>query len=148
MIVLDAVVGVVLLGVLLLVTLYVRRATLTRGRGSFEMSYRVSTATDGRGWALGFGKYVSDDLQWYRVFSLDPRPSRTLSRLELEVFDRRLPGGAESLALQSNMVVLRCRGAADDVVREIAMSEPAVTGFLAWLEAQAPGSSSGPSTMR
>lgn len=148
MIALDTVIALIVLGVLLLLTLYVRRATLTRGRGSFEMSYRVNTTADGRGWALGFGKYVSDELQWYRVFSFDPRPSRTLSRLELEVFDRRLPGGAESLALQSNMVVLRCRGGSDEVVREIAMSEPAVTGFLSWLEAQAPGSSMGPSTMR
>lgn len=144
---LDAVVGLVVLAGIVLLVLFVRRAVLTRGRGSFEMSYRLMDKSQGRGWALGFGRYVGDDLQWFRVFSLDPRPSRVLSRPALHIFDRRLPGGPELLAMQSGMVVLRCDPGSGEPL-EIAMSEPAVTGFLSWLESAAPGSSSPPGRMR
>lgn len=147
---LDAVVGLILLVGIVLLLLFIRRAVLTRGRGSFEMSYRLATRSQGRGWALGFGKYVGDDLQWFKVFGLGLRPRRVLARRELTVLDRRQPSGPELLALQSGMVVLRCAGGRGGPASmggssgngevEIAMSESALTGFLAWLESAAPGS--------
>ena len=61
----------------------------------------------------------------------------TLDRGAIEVVRRRAPQGDEELALLSDAVVLACahRGAS----LELAMSEDALTGFLAWLEAAPPG---------
>ncbi|MFD0529913.1 DUF2550 family protein [Kitasatospora arboriphila] len=49
----------------------------------------------------------------------------------------RYPEGQEELALLSGSVVLRCLH--DGAPLELAMSEDALTGFLAWLEAAPPG---------
>jgi len=53
------------------------------------------------------------------------------------VLYRRTPEGQEELALLSGAVVLSCLHAG--VPLELAMSEDALTGFLAWLEAAPPG---------
>lgn len=130
---------VVILIALPIVAFAVRRAVLARGGGTVELSVRIRPAARGRGWALGVGRYSGDELQWFRVFSLAPRPRRTLSRRNLVVEGRRHPHGQEALALQAGAVVLRCRNPTGEV--EVAMSEPAVTGFLSWLESAPPGSS-------
>ena len=66
---------------LVLVLLYglalvVRRRLLSRHGGTFELSYRVRSEKAGRGWLLGLGRYSGDDLEWFRIFSLSPRPKR------------------------------------------------------------------------
>jgi hypothetical protein len=60
-----------------------------------------------------------------------------LERSAIEVAGRRAPEGEEELALLSEAVILTClhRG----VRLELAMSDDALTGFLAWLEAAPPG---------
>ena len=50
---------------------------------------------------------------------------------------RRTPEGEEELALLSDAVVLACLHRGTRL--ELAMSEDALTGFLAWLEAAPPG---------
>jgi len=132
----------VLLGALLLVVggfaaFSVRRRWLVHDGGAVEMSLRLRTRTQGRGWVLGMGRYDGDRLEWFRVFSLSPRPRRTLDRRDLEVRSRRSPKGSEALSLMKGMdvVVLRVGGA--DV--EIALDRSALTGFLAWIEARPPG---------
>ena len=60
-----------------------------------------------------------------------------LQRSRIEVLYRRTPEGQEELALLSGAVVLSCLHAG--VPLELAMSEDALTGFLAWLEAAPPG---------
>lgn len=101
------------------------------------MSLRLRRPNHGRGWANGVGRFVGDDLRWYRVFSLSPRPRRVLSRRDLQVLRRREATGGEHLALMDGAVVLECRVAGRPV--ELAMQPSAVTGFLAWLEARPPG---------
>lgn len=133
----EIVLGVVLLVVLALVTIGLRRRVLQRQYGTIDLSLRLSRRGNGRGWVLGVGRFEGDDLQWYRVFSLAPRPRRTLSRRTLEVRGRRDPRGPETLALLSGAVVMEC-GAPEGPV-ELAMEAGAVTGFLAWLEARPPG---------
>jgi hypothetical protein len=86
---------------------------------------------------LGVGRYNGDDLQWFRVFSLSPRPRRTLSRRDLQVTGRRQPKGPEALALLKGVEVIELRGPGGSV--EIALDPSALTGFLAWLEARPPG---------
>jgi hypothetical protein len=134
----EVVVGVVLLlTVLPLVAISVRRRVLQRRYGTIDLSLRLARKGNGRGWVLGVGRFEGDDLQWYRVFSLAPRPRRTLTRRSLEVRGRRAPRGPETLALLSGAVVMECRDPDGPV--ELAMESGAVTGFLAWLEARPPG---------
>lgn len=115
-----------------------RRRWLVHDGGAVEMSFRLKQRTQGRGWVLGMGRYDGDELQWFRVFSLSPRPRRTLNRQQLEVTARRAPKGPEALALLKGMDVVTLRAAGQDV--EIALDRSALTGFLAWVEARPPGS--------
>jgi len=83
------------------------------------------------------GRYDGDQLQWFRVFSLSPRPRRTLDRRDLEVRSRRTPKGPEALSLLKGMDIVVLAVAGQDV--EIALDRSALTGFLAWVEARPPG---------
>lgn len=128
-----------LLGLLVLVLAVglLRRVVLQRAGGTVELSLRLKRPGHGRGWVNGVGRFVGDELRWYRVFSLSPRPRRRYSRRTLVVLRRREPTGAEHRALLDGAAVLECR--ADGRPVELAMSFGAVTGFLAWLEATPPG---------
>lgn len=115
----------------------VRRRMLSRLGGAVELSLRLKPRSQGRGWVLGIGRFAGDELQWFRVFSLSPRPRRTLSRRHLQVSARRLPKGSEAMSLLKGATVVELRSAGKPV--EIALGSSALTGFLAWLEAQPPG---------
>ncbi|MGQ4485233.1 DUF2550 domain-containing protein [Streptomyces sp. 372A] len=118
-----------------------RRRLIQRSGGTFDCSLRwnVSEEPDlsGKGWVYGVARYSGDKVNWFRVFSYSPRPRRVLERSAIEVVARRMPEGEEELALLSDAIVLGClhRG----IRLELAMSEDALTGFLAWLEAAPPG---------
>jgi len=138
-VVLAAVAGLFLFGL--------RRRLIQRPGGTFDCSLRpappddseagLSDAHGGRGWVYGVARYSGDRVEWFRVFSYAVRPRRVLERPAIEVLGRRQPRGSEELALLSDAVVLVC--AHRGVRLELAMSEDALTGFLAWLEAAPPG---------
>lgn len=136
--------GLVLVAVLLglyVVALVVRRRVIARHGGTFELSHRVHTSrTPGRGWVLGIGRYSGESLEWFRIFSLTPRPGRSWDRADLEYASRREPQGIEAVSLYSGHVVVRCTTASGPV--DFAMSPAALMGFSAWLEAMPPGSRS------
>ena len=134
---LEALIALVLLVGAPLLALAVRRRILQRGGGTIDLSLRLKPGGNGRGWVLGVGRFHGDDVQWYRVFSLSPRPRRTLSRRDLRAGASREPRGPETYALLSGAVVLECFGPQGKV--ELALGKGALTGFLAWLEAQPPG---------
>ncbi|PZS32776.1 MAG: DUF2550 domain-containing protein [Pseudonocardiales bacterium] len=119
--------------------LTLRRALLARSGGMVEMSLRLHSRSHGRGWVLGTGRYVGDDLQWFRVFSLAPSPRRRFSRRDFAVVRRRSPTRPERMTLQPGMIVLECASGSGPV--ELAIGERALTGFLSWLESAAPGAS-------
>ncbi len=139
-------IGIALLAVLLVLALiFTRREAIAR-RGAIGMSMRLSTYVPGRGWAPGLGRFTGDELRWYRLFSLSVRPRKVLVRHNLSVEQRRAPEGAERLSMPEGWIVLRCsavarsaysRGKPADGV-EIALAEPAVTGFLSWIESAPP----------
>ncbi|MYT72423.1 MULTISPECIES: DUF2550 domain-containing protein [unclassified Streptomyces] len=137
------VVAVVVLVLLGLFVFGLRRRLIQRSGGTFDCSLRWDAPapdavdTSGKGWGYGIARYNGDRIEWFRVFSYAPRPRRILERAAIEVTGRRAPQGEEELALLSDAIVLACthRGAR----LELAMSEDALTGFLAWLEAAPPG---------
>jgi hypothetical protein len=138
----GAVVVLVLLG---LFVFGLRRRLIQRSGGTFDCSLRWNVPADqdpaaepsGKGWVYGVARYNGYRVEWFRVFSYAPRPRRVLERSSIEVLSRRSPQGEEELALLSDSIVLCC--VHNDTRLELAMSEDALTGFLAWLEAAPPG---------
>lgn len=129
----------ILLALLLaaLIYLLVRRRLLQRGGGTFDCSVRLSSTRAGQGWVLGLARYTDDTVQWFRVFSFAPRPRRVFTRKDLVVRSRRSPVPTEALMLYTDHIVVECSSGGQVV--ELAMSEEALTGFLAWLESAPPG---------
>ncbi|QIP84630.1 DUF2550 family protein [Streptomyces sp. Tu 2975] len=134
----GSVVALVLIG---LFVFGLRRRLIQRSGGTFDCSLRWNLADDhdasGKGWVYGVARYSGDRIEWFRIFSYAPRPRRVLERSAIEVLARRTPEGEEELALLSDSVVLACRHRGTRL--ELSMSEDALTGFLAWLEAAPPG---------
>jgi hypothetical protein len=143
----GAVVALVLLG---LFVFGLRRRLIQRSGGTFDCSLRWNARASadaesglpdlepsGKGWVYGVARYSGDRVEWFRVFSYAPRPRRALERSAIEVLSRRSPQGEEELALLSDAIILCCLHRGTRL--ELAMSEDALTGFLAWLEAAPPG---------
>ncbi len=143
------VVGILLLAACLcLGYLAFRRVRLMRG-GGVDVCLRRRPVPSSRaaprdvtaGWHFGVGRYRGNQLAWYRLTSLRPRPTVLLDRTELEILDRRIPLAAEAYAIPQAASVLRCRARGSDL--ELAMAPGVLTGFLSWLEATPPGRSTG-----
>ena len=119
--------------------LIIRRRVPSRHGATFELSCRVRSERAGRGWLLGLGRYSGETLEWFRIFSLSPRPKRVWGRDELTYAGRRDPAGAEQMSLYPDHVVISCRSPKGDV--ELAMGPSSLMGFQSWLESGPPGSS-------
>ncbi len=136
------VLGVVIACFVLLVLVFAcRRRWIARDGGTFDCSLRLARHRDphqGRGWALGLGRYVGDELQWFRVFSLSLRPKRTLNRRRLGGIRHRRPVGNEPLITYAGHVIVDVETPHGSTI-ELAMTEDALTGLLAWLESAPPG---------
>jgi hypothetical protein len=154
--------GIVAAALLGLFLVGLRRRLIQRLGGTFDCSLRLTPPEDagtsavggggvaggvtptagavtssGKGWVYGVARYSGDRVEWFRVFSYGFRPRRVLDRPAIEVLGRREPQGSEELALLSDAVVLAC--AHRGMHLELALSDDALTGFLAWLEAAPPG---------
>lgn len=112
-----------------------RRFLLERGGGTVECGMRRG----GGPWRLGLASYQRDELHWYRALGVLPRPAVSLPRRSLRIVSRREPEPAEARALGASRVIVEL-GADPSSHVELAMTEQALTGFLAWLEASPPGS--------
>ena len=93
-------------------------------------------ARAGRGWLLGLGRYSGEELEWFRIFSLSPRPKRVWHG-PADLRRRRDPEGVERTVLYPDHVVIRCQSPQGDV--ELAMGPSSLMGFQSWLEAGPPG---------
>jgi Protein of unknown function (DUF2550) len=123
--------------VVLAAALATRRYLLERGGGTVECGLRFPA---GRGaWRLGVASYQGDEVCWYGALDVRFRPEQVFHRRSLTVLSRRPSLAAEDSVLGGQHVVVELSaGGSDDV--ELAMTEEALTGFLAWLEASPPGS--------
>jgi hypothetical protein len=116
-----------------------RRALIERGGGTVECGLRRPGAD--HPWRLGVASYHQpDELRWHQVFGFWLRPDEIFPRRTLTVVSRRPPDSAETTSLGPGMVVVECRAGEPEEAMELAMSESALTGFLAWLEAAPPAS--------
>lgn len=134
---LDAVGAVLVLLACYAVALIVRRRVIARNGGAFELSYRARAAKTGRGWVLGIGRYSGDSLEWFRIFSLNPRPRKVWRRLDLTYDGRREAVAGESMSLFADHVIVTVQSAGDPI--ELAMSKESLYGFASWLESAPPG---------
>jgi len=140
--VLDAFGALLVLVLLYGVALVARRRWLSRHGGTFELSYRIRLEQarargSGRGWLLGLGRYSGDTLEWFRIFSLSPRPKRVWARTALGFDGLRRPERTEQVSLYPDYVVVACHTADGEV--ELSMSRASLTGLQSWLEARPPG---------
>jgi hypothetical protein len=131
--------------VLVAVGIAVRRIMLERGGGNVECGLRRG---HGHRWRLGLAAYQPDELRWFSAFGVRLRPGAIFARSTLRVVSRRPVTTAEAAILGTGVVVLECGAEdesagnglpmADPGLVELAMSDAALTGFLAWLEAAPP----------
>jgi Protein of unknown function (DUF2550) len=123
-----------------------RRYLLERSGGTVECALRRPAAAGH--WRLGLLSYQRDELYWYGALAVLLRPEQVFPRRALTVVSRRPVGEAESSALGSDRIVVEVAAkpstdastSRPGETLELAMSESALTGFLAWLEASPPGS--------
>lgn len=134
--------GLVVLGALVLslgaaAGLFLRRRRLQRW-GGFDVCFRLADEAGwSGGWTFGVGRYRGDRLEWYRTFSLAPRPKRVLDRDQIVVTDRRELTDRERYELPRDHVVLQWSVKEGEL--EASMSRGSATAFLAWVESAPPG---------
>ncbi len=132
----------IVVGLLVLVLLYglglvLRRRGIARHGGTFELSLHRGSARPERGWLLGVGRYSSDRLEYFRIFSLSMRPKCSWARDDLGYRGQRAPRAQEAMALYTGHVVVECITPRGPV--EFGMSPDSLMGLQSWLEARPPG---------
>ena len=96
----------------------------------------VALKRAGERWANGVGRYVGDELIWYRTLSLSPTAAMRLPRGELSVIATRAWDASRDMALRPNLAIVECR--LNGTQLSLGFPDNGVTGFLSWLEASAP----------
>ena len=129
------------LAVLAATGIAIRRILLERGGGTVECGLRRGPD---RGWRLGLAAYQPAELRWYDAFGILLRPRAVFARRTLSVTSRRPAEAWESASLGQGFVVVECTAGEFAGPVELAMSEAALTGFLAWLESAPPGRGNSP----
>lgn len=114
-----------------------RRHLLARNAATFDCSLRKNLPRKTGGWMLGVARYETDRLEWFRIFTIDPRPGKVLQRSLLDLMEWRNPTEAEVDSILPGSVIVRC--SYDHEVLELAMTRSDYTGFSTWLESAPPG---------
>lgn len=128
------------------VALATRRFLVERAGGTVECALRCPAET-GR-WRLGMLCYQRDEVYWFRALGVLLRPDQVFHRRTLSVVARRAARADEVAALGTDRVVVEvatkpaadASGSPGGEHVELAMTDQALTGLLAWLEASPPGS--------
>lgn len=141
---------VLVLIVLAAAALASRRYLLERNGGTVDCALRIP-AGDGS-WRLGVLLYAHDSLRWHGALGILLRPEHVFYRRSLTVVAQRPADATETVALGTDRIVVEIEieaaapPPADGTEKppgqhvELAMTDQALTGFLAWLESSPPGS--------
>ena len=98
--------------------------------GSFECAMRTPGAQH---WLSGVASFRLDSLEWYRLVSFSTRPSRSWSRLNLELSEAR------RRREQGRVVEVHCVDATRSPEGfDLAMMEESHSALVAWVESAAP----------
>jgi len=131
--------------VLVALALAARRLLVGRTGGTVECGLRDGEAAT---WRLGLASYQPHQLYWFSAFGVRLRPDEVFDRSSLNILGRRPAAQTEAVSIGAGTMVVECQtdfdgnrpvapGTTPRTV-ELAMSEEALTGFLAWLEAAPP----------
>lgn len=134
---LEIVGGLLLAFGLIIGAFILRRRLLGRNAATFDCSLRRDLPRKPGGWMLGVARYEEDRLEWFRIFTFDPRPGKVLQRARLDLIEGRQPTEDEIDSILPESVVARC--SYDEEVLELAMTQSDYTGFTTWLESAPPG---------
>jgi hypothetical protein len=123
-----------------------RRFLLERGGGTVDCALRYPAERGS--WRLGVISYEGDQLAWYGALGVLLSPEHTFHRRSLTVHSRRPADQVETAAIGEDRIVVEistkpsidASGSPPSEHVELAMTDQALTGFLAWLEASPPGS--------
>ena len=129
---------------LVLALFILRRYLLARRGATFDCSLRREHPRRASTWILGVARYEEDRLEWFRIFTVSPRPSRVLTRAQLLLIEWIQPDEQDVHSILPGAVIVRCsygRTHAENhsEVLELAMTRSDYTGFATWLEATPPG---------
>jgi hypothetical protein len=123
-----------------------RRYLLERSGGTIDCALRLPAGSGP--WRLGVLSYHHDSLRWHGALGFLLRPEHVFHRRALSVLSRRSADPSETITLGADRYVVELLtkpqtdvpepASAEHV--ELAMTDQALTGFLAWLEASPPGS--------
>ena len=98
--------------------------------GSFECAMRLP---GGQRWLSGVASFRLDSLEWYRLVSFSTRPSRSWSRLNLELSEVR------RRREQGRVVEVHCVDATRSPEGfDLAMMEESHSALIAWVESASP----------
>ena len=109
-------------------------------RAGTPVLLRSLPAEADQGWRHGSVHYGDDALAYYRLSSLRPGPTVSMSRRRIEIVGRRAPAGTELEIMEPGDAVVELSiGRSEKAVHyELGMSPEVHTAFQSWIEARAP----------
>src|SRR5690625_4786938 len=100
--------ALLLVFVVLLLVGALRRSVIERRGGAVECYLRMPGARGRRGrWRSGYGRYGTECLGWFPIFSLRPRPTAELPRRGLVIVGRRSSTEEDREHLPADLSVVR-----------------------------------------
>lgn len=124
-----ALAGVFALVVITLCLFGARRMMLRRALGTVD----ASICTANNRWAMGVCRYQESALEWVRLLSLNPLPSRTMKRSKIVMVGRREPSELELTRVPAETIIVVLSYEGEEFL--LAMKFGAYAGLSSWLEA-------------
>ncbi|ALG84338.1 hypothetical protein ACH46_07255 [Gordonia phthalatica] len=109
-------------------------------RAGTPVLLRALPAEADHGWRHGAVHYGEDALAYYRLSSLRPGPTVSLSRRRIEIVGRRAPVGTELEIMEpeDSVIELAIGRSGKGGRYEMGMSPEVHTAFQSWIEARQP----------
>ncbi|WP_067646193.1 DUF2550 domain-containing protein [Nocardia harenae] len=103
-------------------------------RGGTAALLRLLPARGGQRWRHGLIRYDEDRLVFYKLTSLKFGPDSVITRLGIEIGERRGPRGDEFDIMTDDIVVIAVADKEGEF--ELALDRNSLTAFLSWVESR------------